>query len=139
VSVTFTWKGFDELLDAFRTLPGDLTVEAGPPAVEQAKQAESEIRAAWDGHMLTGSMGAALRVVPVPALGPLSTGARVIDASPNALWFEEGTAARHTRKGYNRGAMRPAHVFVPALQRARAAFYGDVATLLEAHGLEVRR
>ena len=49
----------------------------------------------------------------------LVVGAEVKNVAPHANIFENGTQARHTRIGANRGSMPPGHVFVPRIVRAR--------------------
>lgn len=137
MSVSFEWKGFDELLAAFQSLPKDLADEASPLAIDQATAAAFAIKGAWASHRRSGEMDQKLRVSALKA-GAYARGATVIDSSEHALWFENGTAARHTKQGWDRGAMPPAHIFGPALARARSRFYGDVAQLLQAHGMDVR-
>ena len=138
-AIEFEWRGFAELQASFAALPEELANEANAFAMQHAQDAEAVVRAAYDPHNRTGEMSANLRIESI-AVGPYTRAAVLVDTSSHALWFELGTAARHTRKGYNRGAIvRPANVFIPAMQRARKRFYDDVTALLMRHGLTVLR
>jgi hypothetical protein len=61
----------------------------------------------------------------------------VVNRSPHAWMFENGTQARHTAIGANRGAMPPGHVFIRIAIIKRKQMYAQLRGLLERHGLKV--
>ena len=69
--------------------------------------------------------------------GKYSAGAIVKNRAKHAYIFENGTQARHTGLGYNRGAMPPGHVFIPEIVRRRRGMYEKLAEMLRQHGLQV--
>ena len=132
--VTWEWRGLDELRAALRALPAELRGAADLIVTEAAEGARAEMVRGYperSGHLRDHV------AVTRTTQGQYGTGALVRNTSPHAWWFEHGTQARHTALGANRGPM-PAHpIFVPAMQRHRAAMYRRFAVLLESHGLAV--
>lgn len=71
------------------------------------------------------------------AAGQYGVGIRITNTSKLASLYEDGTQARHTAIGANRGAMPPAHVFRPPMIRNRRRMYDDLKAMLVNHGLTV--
>jgi hypothetical protein len=62
---------------------------------------------------------------------------RIRSTARHALLFEIGTQLRYTRKGVERGRMKPANIFVPLARRNRRTMYRELIALMERQGLEV--
>ncbi len=122
-------EGLDDLREALRNLPSDLAAEASAIVVAAAEGAKSDMH-------YPGELGNHVSVSTVNE-GAYGAGAVVRNASKLAYIFENGTQARHTSIGANRGAMPPGHVFIPAVIRRRARMWGALKALLERHGLTV--
>lgn len=135
-ALEFEWRGIAELQAAFAQLPKALAEEANAIALTHAQAAEAEVRAAWAPHSKSGEMLGELRIETI-AVGPYTRAAVLVATSPQALWLEMGTVARHTRQGWERGAMPGTNVFIPAMRKMRAAFYAEVEALLERYGMSV--
>lgn len=129
----FVFSGLDELRAALRTLPADLTGEASHIVEAHANAAAADIKAGYPGR--TGDLRDHVEVTF--STSGTSTGAVIRNTSKHAWLFENGTQARHTAIGANRGSMPPGHVFIPAVVRRRRAMYGQLQDLLERHGLIV--
>jgi hypothetical protein len=125
-------EGLEELKAALRTLPADLAAEAGPIVTGAAEAAQSDASAAYP----AGGLRDGLALVTEDG-GRFGAAVTVKNRAPHAWLFEYGTATRHTSLGWNRGAMPPGKVFVPAMERARRAMYDRLRELLRAAGLTV--
>lgn len=136
MSGSLRWSGLDELRAALRDLPNDLTAEASGIVQSSANEAAEDIREGYRGHRRSGNLEGGVVVTRVDA-GKHSAGAIVKNKAKHAALFENGTQARHTAIGANRGSMPPAHVFVPRVIRHRRAMYDRLKGLLERHGLKV--
>lgn len=137
--------GIAELRDALRKLPHELKAEAQDVVLGTADSAATDIRVGYrrgslqrkgEGNVRTGNLekGVSVRKDEASTFG---AGAIVISRSPHAWMFENGTQARHTAIGANRGAMPPGHVFIPIVIRKRKQMYEKLRGLLERHGLKV--
>ncbi|HEV8211052.1 MAG TPA: hypothetical protein VGP77_13050 [Vicinamibacterales bacterium] len=130
-----TWSAeFEALKAGLRTLPADLADEASAIVDNEAELAKSEIVQRYPRR--TGKLREKV-FVRTMALGRFGAGVQVVNSSKLAFIFENGTQARHTKLGANRGAMPPGHVFVPAIVRHRRAMYDKLKALLVKHGLLV--
>lgn len=127
-------NGLDELRQALRTLPADLTAEASHLIEGVANGAAADIKAAYP--VRTGNLRNHLTVTHFER-GRFSAGAIVKNTAKHASIFEHGTQARHTAIGAHRGSMPPGHVFVPRMIRARRRMYQGLKDLLSRHGLLV--
>jgi hypothetical protein len=130
----FVWEGLAELKEGLRRLPDELKGDASNRALGAANGAAVEIRR---GYEQTAESLAQAVVVERDAPGPFAAGAKVVTRHKLAWLFENGTQVRHTAFGANRGAMRPQHVFVPPIMRARIRFYQELMDLLRRKGLLV--
>jgi hypothetical protein len=136
VSASVRWSGLDELKAQLRTMPEELTDEGGQIAEDEANGAADDIRQGYQRHVRSGRLARGVRVTHF-ARGKFSAGAIVKSAAPHAWIFENGTQARHTAIGANRGSMPPGHVFVPAVVRRRRRMYERLKELLTRRGLVV--
>lgn len=136
MATRFVFSGLDELRAALRALPADLTGEAGHIIEGEANGAAVAIRTGYGAHRRSGNLQDHVTVTQRPA-GQFGAAAVVKSAARHAWLFENGSQARHTEIGANRGSMPPGHVFVPAMIRARRVMYEKLAGLLERHGLRV--
>lgn len=136
-----TWEGMAELRAALRRLPDDLAGEAGHIVEAAANAAAAEVRQGYQARLKghgrqPGRLVGGVSVSRFEA-GRAAAAAVLKSDAPHAWMFEHGTQARHTDLGANRGAMPPAHVFVPAAMRVRARMYEELAALVRRAGLEV--
>jgi hypothetical protein len=140
MGATYKTEGLAELLRELQNLPMELTAEAGGIVLDTAEAAASEIRAAYPEQSKTqygtGNLRNGVRVKVVDA-GQFGAAARVASTAPHAYMYENGTAARQTGRGYNRGAMPAKHVVVPTAIRKRRGMYRELAALLERRGATV--
>jgi len=141
-SVQITWRGLAELRAALRALPGELAAEAGREVTGAANDAAAAIRDAYpigpgDDEHEGGNLRNGVKVVPKSA-GRFGASAQVRSTSPHALLFENGTQTRQTALGYNRGAMPPAHVFVPTVVRRRRQMHTALIKIVEGAGFTIR-
>ena len=131
----FEWSGLAELQADLRTLPVDLTADASPIVDNAAELAKAEIIQRYPRR--TGKNLRA-KVTSKPLIrGAYAVGVQVVNSSKLAWIFENGSQARHTTLGANRGSMPPGHVFIPAITRHRRTMYGLLKDLLVRHGLAV--
>jgi hypothetical protein len=128
-----TWDGLAELRAALRAMPASLRSDAGPIVTEAANGARADMKY----PRRTGKLADKLEVTQENG-GPFGVTLVVRNRSALAYIFENGTQARHTRLGANRGSMPPGHVFIPAVIRRRRAMYQQLAEMLARHGLIVR-
>lgn len=131
-------SGFEELKAALRQLPQHLAAEAGGIVTAHAESAATRVRAAYAEHRHTGNLERGVKVDRV-VVENAGAAARVRSTARHAFIFENGTQARHTGLGWNRGAMPPGHVFVPIAIRERAAMVDELIAMVEREGLTVRR
>lgn len=132
--VKFEWTGLTELRAAIAALPAELTGEAEKIVTGHANAAGVAIRSGYG--FKTGTLRRGV-TVEVKATKTLAVNARIASTAPHAWIFENGTEARKTKHGWNRGRMAPGRVFIPAMIRYRQRLYTDLAALLERHGLRV--
>lgn len=126
--------GLDELREALRKLPAELTGEASHIVEGAANGAAAQIKAAYPRR--TGNLVNGVSVETVSS-GQFSAGAIVKNKAKHAYIFDNGTQARHDAIGANRGSMPPGHVFVPAVIRKRRQMYEQLKDLLVRNGLQV--
>jgi hypothetical protein len=134
MSSTFRIDGLAELRDELRRLPEALRDEARDIILREATDAKNDIVAGYPAR--TGDLKNHVTIVQTPG-GRFGAGATVRNTAKHAWLFENGTQARQTALGANRGAMAPGHAFVPPMRRHRRAMYGQLADLLRTKGLQV--
>lgn len=135
MSTRFYFEGLDEFRRALRDLPEHLAQEAGGIIEEETAGAEVEIGAAYSAHSRSGKLRRALRRRIVK--DRVSVTGEVRNTSRLAIILENGSQARHTDIGANRGSMPPAHVFVPVMQRRRRRTYERLKEMMVREGLLV--
>lgn len=139
MSNRFTFDGLSELRDALRSLPADLTAEAGNIIESAMNGAEATVRATYAEHTRTGDLmnhlSSSLTVSGFSVVGVVKNTSRL------AWIFENGTQARHyiTVNGKRKelGRMPPAHIFIPTMVAKRRQMYERLKDLLVRHGLAV--
>jgi hypothetical protein len=140
VSVRFQFDGLEELKAELRNLPAALTAEASDIVERRANNAADDIRSIYRQHRVSGRLADGVIVTHFDR-GRFSAGAIVKSTSPIAWLFDNGSQARHWASGKSTGTMwgktPPTHVFVHTMIRTRRAMWGDLADLLERHGLAV--
>lgn len=136
MSVTLQWDGLDEFKRELFGLPEDLGAEADRIVDATANAAAEEIRAGYGSHRVTGNLQDHVFVSRLDR-GKVTAARIVKNTAPHAFIFENGTQARHTDLGANRGAMPPGHVFVPVIVRRRRAMNEELKALLVSKGLTV--
>jgi len=127
-------NGFAELREALRNLPAQLRDEAKVIVQSRAARAAQEIIAAYPER--TGNLRKGVSVRASEA-GNFGAGAIVVNRAKHAWIFENGTQARHTDIGANRGSMPPGHVFVPIVMRHRRGMYDELRDVLVRDGFVV--
>lgn len=131
----FRFEGLEELRASLRKLPKDLRDDAEVIVLKAANSAANDIRVGYGQHRITGELQDKVEVVQLQ--GAAFAGAIVQNKSKLAFIFENGTQARHTKLGYNRGAMPPGRVFVPAMIRWRRTMYDNIRQMMRMAGLTV--
>lgn len=130
-----TFHGLEELRQALQDLPEHLAREAFGIVEESTASAEAEAAQAYAAHRRSGKLGSKLkRKVTKDGASVVGT---VRNSSPIAHIFENGSQARHTDIGANRGSMPPAHVFIPAMIRWRKRMYERLKDMMVREGLLV--
>jgi hypothetical protein len=136
MSATFTWDGLQELRDALRNLPSELTGEGRTIIEGHGARAVASIIAGYPEK--SGKLKRGVAVSTIEGSGQFFAGVIVRNKVKYAGWYEFGTASRHTAAGWPRGAVpksSPGRVFVPAMERERRAMWPDLRGLLERNGL----
>lgn len=129
------WDGMEEFKAALRQLPKELSGEGGDIVVEHAHTAGEDIRAHYEASAVSGNLAKHVKVeVESRAAG---ASAIVKSTAKHGIIYENGTQIRKTKGGLNRGAMPPAHVFIPTVIRERRAMVEDLKDLMRTKGLEV--
>jgi hypothetical protein len=135
VSARVILRGFEEQRRLWQSLPRDLAQATQDEAADPiAQAAAADIRAGYPRR--TGALAAGVQVEDVPR-SAVQAAARVVNTHPLAGLFEHGTQARHTALGASRGSMPAGNVFIPRMQRAKAAFWSRVGPIMERAGLRV--
>lgn len=128
------WDGLDELRAELRSMPDGMAAEGDQIVLSSAESAASEIRAAYP--VRTGRLRKGVQVRR-SAAGRFGSGAIVQNVNPIAFIFENGTQARHTELGADRGSMPPGHVFIPRVIKWRRRMNERLKALGEKWGFTV--
>jgi hypothetical protein len=132
MSASLVIEGLAELLEEMRRLPTDLVAEATPVVLAAGNRAlDSMHYPERTGKLARGN------TLEVTDGGPFGVSVLVKNTAKHAWVFENGSQARHTELGANRGSMPPGHVFVPAMERSRRQMYADLGAVVASHGLTV--
>lgn len=139
------WTGMEELKEALRHLPADLTAEAGHIIEGAGNAAAATIKAGYpvlatpQGPKSNAGRPGELRdklVVEKVSAGQFGAAVVVKNTSKLAHLFENGTQARHSAFG-NRGAMPANHLFLSTVIRRRRQMVVDLKAMVERKGLTV--
>lgn len=128
------WDGLSEYRELLRALPETLAGETAHLVEAAANGAAHDIKSAYP--VRAGKLRDGVKVSTLNK-GRFATGRVVTQRAPHAWIFENGTQARHTSLGANRGSMPPGHVFVPRVIKARRRLYDQVKDLLRRNGAAV--
>ena len=131
--------GLDEFRAALRGMPQSLSQEANAIITAHAEEARRQVQAGYpEGETGNLRLGVTMAVQHSGAYG---ASAQVRSRAKHAWIFENGTKARRTSKGYNRGSMPqpPARQrMLPTVIARRAQMVRALKAMLEQHGLLVR-
>lgn len=131
-SVAFV--GLTELQTALLRLPEHLAEEAAEIVDDAAERA---MASAFQGYARrTGNLRRGLKKEQ-KFIGRYGAAVVVKNTAKHAWIYENGTQARHTRIGANRGVMPPGHAFIPAAERSRARMYRELSDMLVREGFLV--
>lgn len=131
----FVFAGLEQLKADLRKLPQDLAAEGGHIVEDAGNSASVEIRTGYGKSRRTGSLQDKVSVSHRASRFGASSVIRSADRE--ALIFEVGSQARHTRIGANRGSMPPGNVFFPAYRKWKRTMFEQLKALLVRHGLTV--
>ena len=126
-------RGLDELRDALRQLPADLTQEATAIVWAHAEAAQHKIAAAYPVN--TGNLRAGLTIDRRQA--GYSTSAILRNRAKHAYIYEHGSEMRYTDSGARRGKMPPGRVFIPIAVRHRQLMVHALTDLVRRAGFTV--
>jgi Bacteriophage HK97-gp10, putative tail-component len=133
VSVTFRFDGLKELLAQFRSLSEDMTVAATPDVEASAREALDAIHSGYPSR--TGDLRDHLTLTVTREADRVR--ATITNTSDHAVMFENGTQARHTAIGANRGSMPANPLFTATVMRARRELLSDpIPDVLREFGLK---
>jgi len=130
----FRFRGLDEFKTALRNLPTDLRDDATEIVRRRAYQAKAAIIEAYH----EGPHGTLKRrVTSEEEHSPFGISVIIKSRDPIAWLYENGSQARHTALGANRGRMPAQPTFIPIASRSRREMLQDLSEMLERHGLTV--
>jgi hypothetical protein len=133
----FVFEGLDELREALRRLPDDLTGEASH-IIEAAKNgAEADIKSQYPAGPLRDHLTSSIERTGFSVVAIIKNTAKTIQGIDLASLYEFGSQARHTVIGADRGTMPARPVFVPVMVRKRRQMYENFRDLLTRYGLLV--
>lgn len=133
--VTFRLVNLNETIAALRDLPVHLRGEAGHLVEGAGNRAVADIKEEYS--YSSGNLRDKISVEMVDA-GPFGVIARVTNSSPHAILYDEGSMARHTAIGANRGVMPAYHTFTRNMMKNRRDLEAQLAALLQRAGLRTR-
>ena len=127
---------FDDLKQALRMLPRELTEQAQTIVDARTTAAAQAIVAAYNQHRVTGNLAAGVEV-QYGAKGRFVAASRVVSTAPHAHLFEDGTVMRFddSRAGAYRGYMPAFNVFWPIYRRERKQMWDELAAMVVRHRL----
>jgi hypothetical protein len=136
MSASLRFDGLHEYIALLRQMPAEATAEAETLIHGRAADAVNAMAAGYAAHRRSGNLADGLSL-KVEHSGRYGVAVVVRNRSKHAWMFENGTDARHTAIGANRGSMPPGHVFIPEMERARRDVRGLLTELLESYGMTV--
>jgi hypothetical protein len=132
MSVRVQWKGLQEFLREFGSIPKDLQSEGMDIIRDETEGAAIEMARAYPRK--SGNLAKSVRTF-YPSSTILVGIARA--ASPHSHLFEFGTKRRETNSGSNRGTMPAQEVTVPIARRRRSRMARRLVDLLRRKGFKV--
>jgi hypothetical protein len=129
-----TWTGLTELIKALQELPDRLTEEAKAIVASAADDVQAAVTAEY--HRVSGELRRGVKKIEQSA-GRYGVAYQVRSTAYHAWMIENGTVARHTRKGVVRGIQPPQHIMIPAAVRRRVRMYRELKGMLLREGLIV--
>jgi hypothetical protein len=129
------FKGLTELQRALRECPEDLTQQAATIVETRAERAVADTRTSYP----TGPTGNLERGVRKSRRDGkrFSAGFVVRTSAPHASVYEQGSKVRRTSRGFNRGKMPAANIFIPIAIRQRRAMTNELIELVRRAGFQV--
>lgn len=118
-------KGLAEMRAEFQQLPAALRDDTKPLALRAGETAYTAVYASLP--FRTGLLRAGLQVKVEQPGSAYGVKTKLVNTAPHAHLIEDGT---HT--------LRPAHVFRPAVIRARREMWEHIVALVQGKGLTVR-
>lgn len=133
MSSRFQIVGMEEFRQALRNLPPRLVDKASVIVTARAEFAASRIESGYP--EVSGNLKSKMTVrMEVSKSGVV---ARIRNTAKHAYIYENGTQVRQTKKGQNRGAMPPGHVFIPTAIRERKEMVDQLIAMVRDEGLVV--
>jgi len=134
-----TWIGLDELKRFLSSLPIDIVAEATPIVMAAAERHRAEVlpQYAVGTKPKRDRLDKKLREdveINTYSGDKMAVRVAVINYSKHAGWYEFGTAARHTKPGWNRGAMPARPIWVRSAERHRRIMWDELVALAERFG-----
>jgi len=136
MSAKLTITGLHELAEELAKLPAALQGEGKQIVIAAANGAATSVRAAYGAHRRSGELQEDVEVNEA-TVNVGGAAALVSSRAPYARAFERGTKPRQTAKGWNRGRMPRANLFIPRMIAARRAMRVQLVDLVRRHGLAV--
>lgn len=140
MTVDFKLDGLNELITALKHLPEELVQDAEQIVSDATYAAGDEVKTIYQrfADETGGSMHDLISGVVVTVdRQPRRVVGHVKSTSGFAWMFEHGTKIRKTRKGWNRGQIKPLHAVIPTCMRHRRVMYARLADMLRRAGLLV--
>jgi hypothetical protein len=134
MSASFTFEGLEEFAVDLTKLPVRLRDRARDIVENAAEEARASIVQAYPRRTGNLRRGVQIEHKPLGAFGQLSI---VRNKAAHAFIYENGTVARHTSLGANRGAMPAGKVFVPIARRRRRWMYQELKAMMASEALQV--
>jgi hypothetical protein len=127
------WDGLTEYRAALEALPETCTTEASHIVEGAANAAYVAVGTVYGSHTFTGTLAKRLKLTPLNEQKYV-TGMKLTSGSPLAWLFDNGTQARHTKFGANRGRMPPTHTFSGAVGKEKRRAAQQLREMLERQG-----
>jgi hypothetical protein len=134
-TMSFKWQGLEELRRELRELAADVSESSGAVnriVLETMNAAAAALEQEYGQHRVTGNLASSVRKKnPRPGVGI------VYSSAPHAHLFEDGTKARQTKRGFNRGREKKHRSIARVAVQQRAQMVARLVDLLRSHGFEV--
>jgi len=130
----FVWTGLEELKQELQQLAPALVGEASGIVDNAGEYAKSAVIQGYP--LRTGDLRNHVVLTHFDA-GKFGAAVILKNTAKHAWLFENGSEARHTDLGADRGSMPPGHVFIPTVMRWRRWMWTELRALVERHGVTV--